>query len=255
MASGLRFARGEALVLAQRLFERLEDACEELLIAGSLRRGLAQVGDIELVAMPKMAVWQVPGQLALFGESQTARTEHHSLLDQCLDELVAEGHLHRERPFTREKGLWGPKQKKLWALLPKQDGQHPIPIDLFIVTPPAQWGPILTIRTGPGEFGKALMIYIERYTRWKQVEGRLVCKHTGIEAQTPTEEDYFTAIRLPVIPPEKRTVERLRELVRGRALYAGSPVALSPRCVEDDAAVRALIRRRLEARAGLPLSA
>lgn len=52
MSTGQRYPAPEARAAANRLIPLLADACERIEIAGSLRRGRAEVGDIELVALP-----------------------------------------------------------------------------------------------------------------------------------------------------------------------------------------------------------
>ena len=53
MSEGPRIPRARALMLAQGLIETLRPHCERIEIAGSLRRGKPDVGDIELVCIPK----------------------------------------------------------------------------------------------------------------------------------------------------------------------------------------------------------
>lgn len=100
---------GAAFLIADELLRTLRPSCERIEIAGSIRRAKKEVKDIELIAIPKF----IPD---LFGET---------LLDHSLDvfnwasvgDVLASGH----------------KMKKI-AL------HAGINLDLFIVTPPAQWG-------------------------------------------------------------------------------------------------------------------
>ena len=209
MSAGYRFKRDDALPRAAALIEALRPACAQIEIAGSLRRGKATVGDIEIVARPLVEERPVAGQLGLFGDGQPATVERVSLLDPLLERLAAAGEIHQARPFTHEKGAWGEKYKKFWTAL----DSGVIQVDLFLVTPPAQWGPIFTIRTGPGDFGQALMRHINANTLWRQDDGRLVHRGTGKDAQTPTERSYFEVLGVPWIEPADRSAEML-----GRAL-------------------------------------
>jgi DNA polymerase/3'-5' exonuclease PolX len=95
--------------IADGLVRRLSPGCVRIEVAGSVRRGKAEVNDIELVAVPKMEV-----QADLFGGPGLQR----SLLDPCLVGLGPE-----------EKS--GPRYKQI--LLAEE-----IYLDLFIVLPPAQ---------------------------------------------------------------------------------------------------------------------
>lgn len=218
MSQGYRFKREVAEQVAQRLTGLLEASCEQIAVAGSLRRGKASVGDIELVAVPKVKEIAVAGQMGLFGEGTAASVKQVSELDAMLEQMEAGGQIAREQPYTREKGVWGPRRKQFWAPLQMTEGVIYITVDLYIVTPPAQWGSIFTIRTGPGDFNKALMRHIIQTTRWRQEDGRLICREAGIEAKTPTEKAYFDTIRVPWIKPEERSAEKLRQVLAGAPL-------------------------------------
>ena len=111
-----------AIKVAQALERMLAPACERILIAGSLRRKKVEVGDIELVVMPKTET------LAdLFG----APTGEHSLLDEALAGLGVR--------FLKNGAKY------------KQFTWDDCPIDLFIATRDT-WGCIATIRTGSADF-------------------------------------------------------------------------------------------------------
>lgn len=108
----------QALQRARELVAQLKPACERIEIAGSLRRRRSEVGDIELVAIPRPD---------LFGNSQI----DHRLLELGLKPLIN-----------------GPKQKKL--------DLGDIQVDLFLCTSET-WGVIFALRTGSAEFSKWLV--------------------------------------------------------------------------------------------------
>jgi hypothetical protein len=204
VSGGQRFKRSIALARAQELIEQLRPACVQIEIAGSLRRGKESVGDIEIVAMPKVEEYAVAGQLDMFGGGTPAKVERASLLDKALETLVAAGEVVRERPHAHDRPAWGDKYKKLWARVQTDDGATFIQVDLFIVTPPAQYGAILAIRTGPAEFGQAIMRYVNAHTLYRQDDGRLVHRGTGQTIETPTERRYFEVLGLAWVEPSKR---------------------------------------------------
>jgi len=111
----------DAFRIAKNILETLRPICERIEIAGSIRRQKAEVKDIEIVAVPMF-------QTDMFGGN---------LLDHSLDAF--------DWKQMGELTLNGHKQKKI--LLGSD-----IALDLFIVTPPAQWGVQYVIRTGPKDF-------------------------------------------------------------------------------------------------------
>lgn len=126
--------RSKALDIAQSYLREFLPSCERIEIAGSIRRGKQDVHDIELVAIPK------PFSAAdLFGQPIASLNALTAMIDiGFLDMLPG-------RDYKVIKG--GPKYKQLE--LPEG-----INLDLFIVTPPAQWGVLFAIRTGPADFSQ-----------------------------------------------------------------------------------------------------
>ena len=47
-------ARPEAIAVAKRFVDILDGTYDQLIVAGSLRRRLAMIGDVEIVAVPKV---------------------------------------------------------------------------------------------------------------------------------------------------------------------------------------------------------
>lgn len=113
----------EAQRIAEEVMRKLRPYCERIEIAGSVRRRKAEVKDIEIVAAPLISY-----ENDLLGDPvpfNPLEAYPWSSLGRC--------------------GKCGPKYKQI-AL------NEGINLDLFIVLPPAQWGVIYTIRTGPAEF-------------------------------------------------------------------------------------------------------
>ncbi len=108
---------------ASQIEKRLGPGCERIMIAGSIRRRVSHVGDMEIVAIPRR-------ETDLIGEPGP------SVLDSRLAAL-----LHEERLGWGSRN--GPKWKHFYV--PAIPG---FGLDLFIVTPET-WGVQLAIRTGP----------------------------------------------------------------------------------------------------------
>lgn len=171
----------EALAAAQILQGKIAPACERTLIAGSLRRGKPEVGDIELVVMPKVEV-----ELDMFG----AAAGVHSLLDDVLATLKTEG-------YTKN----GERYKQfIW---------RGYSIDLFIATRDT-WGCVATIRTGSADFTHWLVSPrrmgggCPSHLRFS--EGRII--ENGKPLETPEEHDVFAALEQRWVEPIDRIAGR-----------------------------------------------
>jgi DNA polymerase/3'-5' exonuclease PolX len=116
-----------ALPLAEKLVTRFAPYCERIEIAGSVRRGKQEVGDIEIVAIPR-------AENDLFGAPAPIYPIHSYIHD------------------GEKAGDWRKTKGGLkYVQLALTEG---INLDLFLVTPPAQWGVLFTIRTGPADFSQ-----------------------------------------------------------------------------------------------------
>lgn len=174
-----------AALYAERLLEGLAPACERIEIAGSIRRQAADVGDVELVAIPR----GIPCDL--FGEA----LEEPSELDRLVDELLEAGRLQPRLTLagSRRMGL-------RFKALASSGGE--LGVDLFIVRPPAQWGAIFAIRTGPAGYSRELVTAARR-RGLRCIEGRLLDLE-GNELATPEERDFFDAVGVPYAEPWNR---------------------------------------------------
>lgn len=123
----------EARKIADKWIVLLRPWCKQIAVAGSVRRSKHEVKDIEIVAEPIMEP-----ELDLFGVVQQMRVPIMGLLDSY------------EQDGTITRGKRGEKYQQIG--LPEG-----INLDLFLVTPPAQWGVIFTIRTGPADFSQWLV--------------------------------------------------------------------------------------------------
>lgn len=177
MSSGkVRLPLDQARQIADDFVSAIRPFCERVEIAGSIRRGEAEVGDVEIVVAPLTRTVQ-----GLFGPMQ----------ENALLSFPWHAWGRMERGGDRYKRIL------------RTDG---VAIDVFIVLPPAQFGVIHLIRTGPREFGQWLVTPRRRGgglpSYLKVREGAIW--HGQEIVPTPTEEDVFRALDMDYIPPSER---------------------------------------------------
>ncbi len=164
----------KALEIAKSMMEDLQPYCERIQIAGSLRRRRPEVGDIEMVAIPKL----VQG-VDLFGGPGS-------------EQNLLEDYLHT---FDILRG--GDHYKKIRLAS--------IEVDLFITTP-EQWGVIFLLRTGSAEFSHWFVT--------RRCDGGGLPSHMRIQdgrlwiggqvADTPEESDLFEKTGICWVSPNER---------------------------------------------------
>ena len=173
MALGTRIPLAQAERIANVLVHTLTPVVERVEIAGSVRRRRKQIADIELVVKP----YAFPD---MFGREEPA-----------VDVV--------ERT-VRKWGRWVKGGEKYMQV---EIAEHGIKADVFVVTPPAEWGPIMAIRTGPATLGHSAVTRLHAY-RLQCSEGRILRKTDGVTVACPTEEEFFRFAGLPCLPPDQR---------------------------------------------------
>ena len=182
MTDKKRFPLVRARAIAQPLCEIWAPYVEQIEIAGSIRRGKAEVGDIEILYIPKLG--EAPTDL--FGN---AVAEPEDMLDTYLQRLIEQG-------VYAKRGGYGPLNK---LLIHVPSG---IPLDVFATTAD-NWGMSLVIRTGPKEFNVRLM---QRF-RELGMSGHAYAGVTDRDGQPldcPTEHDVFRHAQWDYVEPEDR---------------------------------------------------
>lgn len=193
MSAGVRVPASVARDVAAELLARLGPSCERIEVAGSLRRGSPDVGDLELVAIPKTRTEVDPA--VLWGEPIVIHE-----VGEAIEALQAEGVVTMA---GFEVGASGQRYRKLRHV------RSGLQVDLFTVLPPAQWGVIFLIRTGPADFSHRFVTDIRRrgfHVREGALHrGSLGCGAVACEVvQTPEEADVFRAAGWGLIPPGDR---------------------------------------------------
>jgi DNA polymerase/3'-5' exonuclease PolX len=195
VSAGPRIPRSEAKTLALELVDLLRDACVRIEIAGSIRRGRAEVGDLDIVAIPHLhtrLAEDLFGQVVVDGPPQSA------LHDRC-QALVADGTLGVPLNDHGHPKTWGPQLKRaIW---------RDLPVDILSTTW-EQWGVALLLKTGPWEFSKRLVTSrTEGGACPRELvfrESRVRRRDTSDPLETPDEESVFAALGLEYVPPERR---------------------------------------------------
>lgn len=189
MSSGAKMPAAKVRPIAERVVDRLMEAnaVARIAIAGSLRRREEQVSDIEIVCAP------------LADRDLLGRPTGDCLLARAVLDATREGWLRwrTETHPTPPKDWRAPR--RVWSLVVVPYG---FPLDLFAVRPPAEWGAILAIRTGPADFSRRLVTDCQD-RGLRCTEGRLVDRE-GTTVPTPEESDFLEECGHTWLEPEKR---------------------------------------------------
>lgn len=175
MSADTKLPWTQAATIAEQLVRELEPVAMRVKTVGSVRRRRPEVGDIEILIEPRMIT------VDLFGTMGPDLEPIRAIARRWRSDGVLSKDGDRYIQVFLESGLG---------------------VDLFLCWPPAQWGSLLAIRTGPADLGKhAVTLMIERGLRHR--EGHVV-DLAGAIIPTPTENDFFAAAGLRCIAPRLR---------------------------------------------------
>lgn len=185
-----RISLAAAETLAAQVVELLRPACTRIEIAGSIRRRKPDVGDVEILCTPRIAM-EAPD---LFGQATPVNK-----LDELVDGLLRDGILLPRLDVNGRTAI-GERYKRLSI--------DSFPLDLFVCLPPAQWGVLMLIRTGPAEFSHRFVTSRRQggmLPEWAQVrDGAIYHRETGIVFEAWDEAAVFRTIGVDYIEPEVR---------------------------------------------------
>ncbi len=172
---GFKMEWKHAYSIAQEISEHLKPHVIELKCVGSVRRKKPEVGDIEFVCRPQMQTDLVGGAYPIL-----------DVIEKALGEIG-----------TRRMG-----DQRLLAYGDIY-GFKGLKLDLFVCWPPASFGSLVAIRTGPWELSKHAMTMLDR-NGYKHTLGHIERKDTGAVVAADTEERFFELAGIPCVVPSKR---------------------------------------------------
>lgn len=174
-----------AMVIAEALQERLAPLCQpdRCVIAGSLRRKKKEVGDIEIVCIPRFDMAVPPGQLIPVNMNLVIHHIRHNDIRMKPD----------SRAYTINKGGDRYYQVQFCGM----------PCDIFM-TNEKQWGRMLAIRTGPAEYSIKLASRCNDLG-YKGHKGELVSLDGNrTKPSFPTEKSFYEFLGWDYPEPENR---------------------------------------------------
>lgn len=150
-------------------------------IAGSVRRGKSQVGDVEHVVIPcGRRLWDRVDELT---------ADPHSIFGmgdaKLLDRAVYSDGRHR----------WGQRYRGVMF----RGFRHEI-----FTADNLNWGAILTIRTGPALFSKDMVTRLKRSGQYHHEEGYVKQTSTGAVLTIAAEPEFFALCGMPWLEPKDR---------------------------------------------------
>lgn len=205
MSASPRIPLAEARALADEVVELLDAWTVRIAIAGSVRRGRGDVGDVELVCEPIVEVRVEARDLF-----STTRVEEDLLHARC--QQLLESGLFAHRPDKNGHPSFGRKAKRLLY--------RGVALDVFSAGE-RNWGVILLLRTGPQEFNTRLVLkesqggwlprglFFRDGHLWRlppPYDASLVDQ--AVVVPTPEEADVFRALGYAYVPPERRGEQR-----------------------------------------------
>ena len=174
--TGKKIPYAEASAIAGEVVKRLVPVVARMVVVGSVRRRRPVVGDIEVLVEPR----RVNG---LLGPTEKPDTEIVRLTAGAMGSLVRGG----ER-YMQVRNVFG----------------GGVTLEVYLCHPPAQWGSLKLIRTGPKEFSELVMkLLIGKGYRHRF--GRVVTDNeTAAVVPTLTEGDVFKLIGRPYLAAAQR---------------------------------------------------
>ena len=182
MSSGEKIKLEKAQTIAATVLGLIADVCDQVVIAGSVRRRRLEVGDIEIVALPKDA----------------------RALNARLDKLVIDRVISRAAYGKELSHRWGEKYRGF-----TYEG---VRVEVFTADVD-NWGYILWLRTGPGDANQyVMMMCSQKDAPYRAKNG--YWWHDGRKLHVANETEMFRLLGMNVVPPPLRKVDAYQQHFR-----------------------------------------
>lgn len=192
MQAKQKFSRADALAVVRALLPFLQPHCQRLIVAGSLRRRKSEVGDIELLFIPKITLAPDPSDLFV-------KLVEINEMDQAIERLITAGILVKRQKANGTE-TWG-NQNKL--AIHQASG---IPIDFF-ATSQECWFNYLVCRTG-GAVNNTTIAATAKALGWQwNPYGTGFSRSSGLGRKihsVHSEREVFEFVGLPYLEPWER---------------------------------------------------
>jgi DNA polymerase/3'-5' exonuclease PolX len=182
-----RYPRATALAVVRELLPVLQPCCSRIVVAGSLRRGRREVGDAEILFIPRLEVRQI----------DLVTRAPVDLAVEAIEGLLASGVLAK-RPGEDGITRWG-KQNKLAVHVASG-----LPVDLFAATE-ENWFNYLVCRTGPKESNRRIAEKAKSAGwTWNPYKSGFTDDANGRVMPMGSEQEVFEFVGLPYREPRDR---------------------------------------------------
>ena len=171
-----KISLGTAREVAGQLVEQLTDACKRIEVAGSIRRCRLEIGDIEIVAIPTVEMYDLT------------------------DSWLSSGVIRHTDPKR-----WGSRLRSF--RLAVKGLADDVQVDLFLQPDPATWGVNMMIRTGSAEFSRKMVTKRSQggfMPDGYQVRDARVWAGAKL-LETPEEQSVFDLWGMDYVMPPQRT--------------------------------------------------
>ncbi len=175
LAEALRDAQDFRALFPAIYYERWE-------IAGSVRRGKADIGDVEHVVEPINV--------------DAFRIKVNELTFDPDDIFSDDRAPFRKHVYCDGRHRWGDKYRGL--------NYRGFAHEIFVADA-KNFGSVFALKTGPAAYSEMLVTVLKRSGRLQQIDGYVKYTKDGAIYAVPTEEAFFEACKVRWIPPAERT--------------------------------------------------